>query len=86
MRMAPLRRCRRSADGTDVAVGGVQVKAAVIDPALNRTVLSTVATDGNGRATFTGLTITGAAGQYLLDFTASGYVENAVTVDVAAGP
>jgi hypothetical protein len=76
----------QDADGANVAVSGVQVTVGAISPANDFTTLSTVATDANGRATFTGLTITGGAGQYFLDFTAPGYTENAVPVDVAAGP
>jgi hypothetical protein len=76
----------QDADGTEVAVAGVQVTVALIDPASIRTTLATVATDANGRAAFSGLTIAGGAGRYFLDFTAAGYTEAVVPVDVTPAP
>jgi len=51
-------------------------------PALSST---TVKTDANGRATFSGLSIA-AAGQYVLDFVATGYSEHAVDLTVNPAP
>jgi len=76
----------QGADGTDEAVSGVPVTVSVIDPGSASTLLATVSTDANGRATFSGLTITGVPGAYFLDFTAPAYTENAVPVTVSAAP
>jgi 5-hydroxyisourate hydrolase-like protein (transthyretin family) len=70
----------------DEAVSGVPVTVGVIDPGSAVTPLATVSTDANGRATFSGLTITGVPGAYFLDFTAPAYTENAVPVTVSAAP
>jgi hypothetical protein len=64
----------------------VNVTAIVFQPGGASQELGTVATDGNGRAAFTGLTISGAPGQYELDFVASGFQEHVVPLDLSAAP
>jgi hypothetical protein len=76
----------QDADGVDQATSGVNVTAIVFQPGGASQELGTVATDGNGRAAFTGLTISGAPGQYELDFVASGFQEHVVPLDLSAAP
>lgn len=63
----------RSGDGADLAISGVAVTVTIAtgSPTLSGT--TTIATDGQGRAAFTNLSITGDAGSRTLQFTASGY-------------
>src|SRR4051812_31620306 len=74
----------QDADGVDQAIADVDVTALVFagGPAISST---TVKTDANGRATFSGLSMA-AAGQYVLDFVATGYSEHAVDLTVNAAP
>jgi hypothetical protein len=63
----------RDAQGNDVAQSGVAVTAARALGSGDLGGTITRSTDGNGRATFTDLKITGATGSHTLIFAASGY-------------
>ena len=67
--------------GANLATQGVPVTVRAILGG-TATDLATVATDADGRATFTGLTITGSPGLYFLDFISTGYVELLAEVTV----
>jgi GlcNAc-PI de-N-acetylase len=71
----------KDVSGANLATEGVPVTVRAI---LGETAtdLATVATDADGRATFTGLTITGSPGVYFLDFISTGYVELLAEVTV----
>jgi Bacterial Ig domain/Bacterial Ig-like domain (group 1) len=62
----------RDAAGHDLAVAGVNVTAALQGHG-QLTGTTTVATDGNGRAQFNDLRVTGSTGSYKLLFAADGY-------------
>jgi hypothetical protein len=63
----------RDAAGHDLAVGGVEVTAGLTGGRGQLGGTQTVATDANGRATFSDLRITGSTGSYRLIFAADGY-------------
>ncbi len=64
----------RDANGNPVSQAGIAIQAQIAASPLGGGALAnaTAATDGSGRATFAGLTITGAAGDYVLSFFGSG--------------
>jgi len=63
----------RDAAGHDLPVAGVNVTAALQGNHGQLTGTTTVPTDGNGRAQFNDLRVTGSAGSYKLLFAADGY-------------
>jgi hypothetical protein len=63
------------ADGDALALAGVNVAATAASSGAVLSGTLTVATNAQGRAAFTGLTLSGPAGSYALRFTASGYTE-----------
>src|SRR3954447_7427655 len=63
----------RDAAGHDLPVAGVNVTAALQGNHGQLTGTTTVPTDGNGRAQFNDLRVTGSAGSYKLLFAAAGY-------------
>jgi adhesin/invasin len=77
----------RTDAGGDVATAGVQVTAAIGTGGGTLTGTTIVATDAQGRATFTDLVITGAAGTYTLVFSATGYPNvTSADIDLQAPP
>jgi adhesin/invasin len=75
----------RDAFGNNVASAGVQVTASIISGTGSLT-NATALTNGAGVATFTGLAITGPAGQVTLQFSAAGYTSvSSAPITVAAG-
>jgi hypothetical protein len=73
----------RDAQGNDVAKSGVAVTAAVVSGSGALGGTNTRNTDGNGRASFTDLKITGATGTHTLIFAASGYTSvSSAAIDV----
>jgi|tagenome__1003787_1003787.scaffolds.fasta_scaffold20982425_1 alpha-tubulin suppressor-like RCC1 family protein/5-hydroxyisourate hydrolase-like protein (transthyretin family) len=75
----------RDRNGAPFAEAGVPVAAAVSDGA-GLTGTTTISTDANGRATFSGLSISGAVGSRTLTFTSSGLTAvSAQPIALAAG-
>jgi hypothetical protein len=72
--------------GANVPLSGVQVSAAISSKAATLSGTTVVATDGNGRAVFTDLALTGESGQYPLYFTALGFTEAASEPVALAAP
>jgi hypothetical protein len=75
----------QDADGVDQAIGDVEVTALAFQAGAAAITLGSVNTDASGRAIFSGLAIADA-GQYDLDFVATGYAEHVVPIDVGAAP
>jgi hypothetical protein len=75
----------QDADGVDQAIGDVEVTALAFQAGAAAITLGSVNTDASGRAIFSGLAIADA-GQYDLDFVATGYTEHVVPIDVGAAP
>ncbi|HYC32856.1 MAG TPA: galactose oxidase-like domain-containing protein [Gemmatimonadales bacterium] len=75
----------RDAEGADVAQGGVSVTATIASGSGTLAGTATRATDANGRAAFTDLAITGAAGSYTLGFSAAGYADAVSTAIALTG-
>ena len=63
----------RDAAGHDLSVAGVNITAGLQGSRGQLAGTTTVASDGNGRAQFTDLRVTGATGSYRLIFAADGY-------------
>jgi hypothetical protein len=63
------------ADGGPLALAGVNVTAAAASAGAELNGTLTLATNGQGQAAFTGLSLSGPAGSYALRFTAAGYIE-----------
>lgn len=78
-------RPRTALDGTNLAISGVIVTATIIEPDGKAGNSFTATTGASGRATFTGVVITGSPGGYTLNFTSTGWVEVAAPVSLA-GP
>jgi hypothetical protein len=77
----------KSGDGGDLATPGVPVSAAIATGGGTLSGTTTVATDAQGRATFTDLVINGDAGSRTLVFTAPGFGSvTSATIDVQAPP
>src|SRR6266853_323886 len=76
----------RDANGNPVSQAGVAVTASAT-PSAGSLASATATSDANGRATFTGLALSGPVGSYTLSFAASGLApvtSNAITL--SAGP
>jgi hypothetical protein len=74
----------RDADGVPVPLAGVQVTASAAGPTLAGSVATT---NADGVATFTGLVMSGVAGNYSLVFTAAGVANTASSpIALTAGP
>jgi len=77
----------QNGDGSPLATAGVQVSAAIATGGGTLTGTTTVATDAQGRATFTDLVINGDPGTRTLVFTASGFGNvTSANIDVQAAP
>ncbi len=78
----------QDANGNPVSQAGVTVTATLATGPAGATVANAAATsDANGRATFSGLAISGATGGYTLTFTASGLAPlTSGTITLSAGP
>jgi hypothetical protein len=63
----------QDASGNPVALANVSIAASFVGQTPGTLSGATVATDADGKATFTALTITGPVGSYTLSFTAGGY-------------
>jgi hypothetical protein len=61
------------AQGNEVRQGGVAVQVAIASGGGTLSGATSVGTDGNGRASFSGLTLTGSAGTQTLRFSATGF-------------
>jgi len=75
----------KDAIGANLAKRGVMVTASLAS-GTGTLANATAATDGSGMATFNGLTITGAAGNYRLAFSAAGFAPVQASADAAVAP
>ena len=78
----------RDAYGNAAAQSGVKVAATLINPLAGATLINdTAVSDATGKATFSGLRVSGPIGNYTLRFTASGYASAvaAAPTAIAAG-
>ena len=75
----------RDAEGANVAQAGVDVTASLASGSGTLGGTATRATDANGRATFTDLSISGPSGSYTLRFGATGYADAVSTAIAVTG-
>jgi hypothetical protein len=73
------------ANGNPVAQAGVAVSAQIVGAGATLAGVLTVQTAADGRATFSGLSLTGNSGNYSLRFVATGFVE-VVSNPIALSP
>jgi hypothetical protein len=75
----------QDADGGAVAKAGTNVTASITGGGGTLAGTATVATDANGKATFTDLMLTGSASEKVLTFSADGLTSATATVTLTAG-